>query len=1372
MLIRADLKRPLSTLLFTLLLLAPAMSAAVPGAPWGSPGDHGPGALSPVKWRTARAPKEQPASKPATKQARGAGEQAQAQQAQQAQQRTASGMVAEGGACESDAVCATGTYCDRGTCVKVQRPFNALYLFYRSEDGRFTEAFGVYWHQKGVTGYQVIFPFYWNLWSPGQETRMVFPFFYSHQNTKEGTRNYFVTLFQYRATPNEKNYRLWPLVFWTDYGDRGAGLTILPLFHYAREGTRRSVVIPALLSGFNRDPEAGFSQGLLAGIYYWKRDGAFSADGVFPLVYHSRSPEQSFTWVLPFNFHWREGQERTLMILPFFYRRSRPESSTTISLVPPLYQHREGDHSRLFALPFFYHARDGDRTFFLGGPYYHRTHKRGYSWGVVPLFFGGRTTLTSYQVVFPVFWRFTAPSRNVTVAGPAFYYRRGHKTTAGLVPLALYHRDRKAGSTIGTVLPLFYYASSEHGKRSRLVSPLFLYERDDEAQVKHWGLVIPPYYHRRDADREVDTLFPLVMRWHDKIERSTTWVVGPVVYHDDPEGGTQVVLPLYWRFSDRKTGAATSVLFPIFYRHRRPDRSHFNLLFPFYYSGADDGWGAGILPIVFAGSSKVKRGTRRHAVVFPIFWHFSRPKTGSTTVLGSLYYRSKPTGWHFGAAPLLYAGNDAGDSYQVLFPAFWHLRSHKEGYDTWIAGPGFYYSGKKGRAFGVLPIFAAGSWKGARFTTVLPPLFYHSSKADTGESFTVAGPYIGWRERDKKGRDVRGHAIFPVAYYRRSAAKTVAFTVPLFYYRRDDKGSVLASPVGGFRRDSAKQSFTGVIGPYVWHRSPEVQGRALLPIFYHWTRPGQGARTTVILPFGVRHTSPQQNALVWFPLFWKFSSPKDSQLVIFPLYWRLREKGGLDADVAFPLLWRFRRPSEGKWLDVAGPFFSAGTKDSKMLGIFPLFIYRRGKEGSTMYALPFFYRKHEAKENKTTRLYGPFYWTSYDKGYALGVLPILYRKDTPDKQYTIVAPIYWDVREPRERKRLTFYGPFFTRSKGDERAVGLAPIFYASWDKTGGRTAAMVPLFYYRGEVGRSALYTPVFGWDRSPLVKQLYAGPYFRRHSDASALDIVFPLFVRHRDHIKGQTTMLIPTYYGRWSREQAFHLFFPLVWRHRRIDTTATVVFPFYWDFNSRYASRTSIFFPALLYHRDHAARSTSVFTPPGVWVRKRPGATDAVVFPLFWHFGGDKRSTTLGLPLYWDFKRGARRCTVLFPLFWRFDSAAERTTIVANTYLYQDKKKGTYNFLFIPLFQVQRKRPQDLKVEVLGGIWGYERVGRNRLMTIFFYTFPLEPDEGIAPATQPAPPGKGGAKAPRPPRSSSGPNPSKKPPGSSYFSRPRQW
>ena len=70
--------------------------------------------------------------------------------------------------------------------------------------------------------------------------------------------------------------------------------------------------------------------------------------------------------------------------------------------------------------------------------------------------------------------------------------------------------------------------------------------------------------------------------------------------------------------------------------------------------------------------------------------------------------------------------------------------------------------------------------------------------------------------------------------------------------------------------------------------------------------------------------------------------------------------------------------------------------------------------------------------------------------------------------------------------------------------------------------------------------------------------------------------------------------------------------------------------------------------------------VFPPLLAWWRsaRRPSrSTDAVVFPLFWRFGGHD-STTVFAPLVWDFKRGDSRTTVVFPLFAALASPASAT------------------------------------------------------------------------------------------------------------------
>lgn len=1220
--------------------------------------------------------------------------------------------------CLQDENCADGFFCDNGQCIPIQTETNYLYLYYRSGDRRFTEILGIYWHRRGEQeGYRILFPLYWHFWNPEERSQVLFPFYFRFDNSAEKITNIVVPPFQFRQTPTEKNYRFWPLFFWTDYGPRGSGITVLPLFHRAREGTRTAMILPLFLSGYNRDPARGYSQGLLGGLYYWHTEKQESSKALIPLFYHHSAPERSFTWAMPLNFAWRRGEKRNLLLFPFFYRSQHPQQTLALNLVPPLIYYRERQESYLFALPFFYHHRNPSQSLFIGGPFYRSYHQDNDSgtWGIAPLLFTKSSAAQSYQILFPIFWRFRTPEKHFVLLGPLFHHRTKTQVTSGIFPAMLYHHNHQEGNRISFFLPLFYYDSVQNYQHSHIITPLFLYERDQNAGVKHWGLLAPPIYSRRDTERNIDLLFPLFMRWHNKVERSTTWVWGGLfVFNRDPEGQSQTFFPIFWRFKDAQSGAVTSILFPLYWRHRRADGSHFNILFPFYYKRSGAAFSSGLIPLFYVGKSP----THRYAVLFPIFWYVKNAQA-STHVLGPFFYRTSSKGWQAGLAPIFFAGRNQGNSHQVLFPLFWHFSSAREDYNTVVAGPFFWTRSRKSHAVGLVPLFAAGESNGVQFQTILPPLFYRSQNKQTGASKLLAGLYYSSRSADTSTK-----VFFPLAYYKKSANSTTTAFLPFFYHRNQPQSRLLITPLGGFRqRTGPDNRLDGIIGPFVFHCSPQTRGFALLPLFIHWSNPAENTRTSVLFPLGVRHISPQQNALVWFPFFWRFTSPAERSLVAFPIYWRLRQRAGMNADVVFPLFWSFR--SAQRKLHIAGPAFYHRSSDKVQAGVFPLAFYSRNKQRSAFSLLPLIFYRHQFEEGRRTWIFGPTYFKKYSDGYSAGILPLFFIKNTPEQHYAILLPVFWHSADRQTGSRITFVGPFFYQRGFDNQAVGIAPLLYHSWNSIGGRTTFALPLFYYHKEIGQSAIYTPLFGYDRSMTRTQWYAGLFFQRRSAASAIDLFAPIFLRHRNNLTGMTNIFaLPIYHGHWNAESSFHLFFPLVWRQKSIDHSSTVVLPFVWDFQNKYVSRTTVIFPLVLRHRDHVAQSTSYLTPPGLWIRNRPKATDAILFPIFWHFGGEKRSSTIGFPLYWDFKRGQNRTTIAFPLFWRFENAEEKSYIVLNNYYSRNKKNGTYNYLFVPLLQVQRKRPGDLKVEFIAGLAGYERIGRNRLLTIFFYTFPLKP------------------------------------------------
>jgi len=79
-------------------------------------------------------------------------------------------------------------------------------------------------------------------------------------------------------------------------------------------------------------------------------------------------------------------------------------------------------------------------------------------------------------------------------------------------------------------------------------------------------------------------------------------------------------------------------------------------------------------------------------------------------------------------------------------------------------------------------------------------------------------------------------------------------------------------------------------------------------------------------------------------------------------------------------------------------------------------------------------------------------------------------------------------------------------------------------------------------------------------------------------------------------------------------------------------------------------------------------------------------------------------------------------VFPFWWDFDGPNRRTVVAFNSYYWKNKTNGTYRFYFLPLFDFGRARPGDFQFNVLGGMFGYARVGRRRFLRLLFFNIPL--------------------------------------------------
>src|SRR5262249_15904223 len=114
-------------------------------------------------------------------------------------------------------------------------------------------------------------------------------------------------------------------------------------------------------------------------------------------------------------------------------------------------------------------------------PFYMHTKNEGYTTGLAPTFFAGRDHHKSYEVLFPVFWRFTNREYGhaTAVLFPFLYRRTGPSHLFSIMPVVF---GEGGGDTkMASVLPLFFW-QSKHPK-----------EKDAERGWRFW--MIPFYIH-------------------------------------------------------------------------------------------------------------------------------------------------------------------------------------------------------------------------------------------------------------------------------------------------------------------------------------------------------------------------------------------------------------------------------------------------------------------------------------------------------------------------------------------------------------------------------------------------------------------------------------------------------------------------------------------------------------------------------------------------------------------------------------------------------------------------------------------------------------------------------------------------------------
>ena len=1015
---------------------------------------------------------------------------------------------------------------------------------------------------------------------------------------------------------------------------------------------------------------------------------------IVPFYFHQPG-DSGYRHITPLlYFHTWDKHDDTRVQFPLFgWHRDKDKEETT-TVVPLLFSSYTTSPTekrfRIWPFVFMGTNRDG------GGeasilPLWWWSKKQGHGWFVAPLLLSGgqrddKRDITEVVIGLLGYYRRHADVDSWRVLFPLFFDHKTLEAHTFVAPLTWY-RSTPEGRTVGVVFPLFWsFRDAQHGTDHKLLLPLFDWQRDDVGGVRQLIVYAPIIFHRTDRKRSVDVVPPLFTRWSTKDDGGGGLIAGPFVHVHDPAGSTTSLFPVYWRFHDRLHDATTHILFPIaaVHHHTGAGGGFVGPIYGWSSSNGAGGWGAGIAPIAMFG----RNGTRTHALVLPLFAHWADSRLGvKTTAIGPLFWRTTPDGGDGGLFPLLFAGRHAHKSYAVVPGLVFH-ESDADG-ATDVVGPVYVAHGKDSWAAGVAPLAFFGR-DGTRSHQVVFPLVWHFADSATKRERLVVGPY----------------------FHRRDADETADALFPLFYVRHSPKEGFGIWPVGAWRHKDDVS--TTVVFPFVRQTNARTQ-----------------SKTSMFFPLLTLHDSPTYSVRVLFPFVWRVRDGDETDTAIFPFYFRGRapDRGW---DGVFPLFVHAWNKNASTTL--VGPIWYRARPDGgKTAGLFPLLGWGKkvvGDKKSSWFGMPGVYADHNDFNGIAHTWALDFFHFTRPDGYTTGLIPIVFawRRGTASK---VLTPIYYRQSDSARDYSLDVFTLLFAGHEGKSWKLGIFPVFLAGHDADGGWRTGLFPLFWASRNKEHATLATLLFGFSLKPSGKRVYVGPFYYRDDAETTSGALFPLAYFSKDHTSGaRTSMILPLYLDiRRGDDRQLAAYTPLVWRYHSVEATTTVGLPLFFDVNRHGESRTTGLLPLFVRNRSEVSHDSAYTIPPLLsWWRTRDdkSKTDAVVFPLFWHFGG-KNSTTVFAPLVWDFKRGESRTTVAFPIFAHWHRPQRDGSIVLNVYYSRGRgdQEGSWHLDVFPLVQVGRPRKQDLEWYFLEGLFGYSRQGRNRNLRLFWVLdFALEP------------------------------------------------
>lgn len=441
------------------------------------------------------------------------------------------------------------------------------------------------------------------------------------------------------------------------------------------------------------------------------------------------------------------------------------------------------------------------------------------------------------------------------------------------------------------------YLEEKSGQyRFRTIFPIWFDREQPGDKASNYGLL---YYRRRSEKNDADVLFPFFWRWREDQDRTT--IIGPLGFHNGPEGSDHFLAPLYF-YGQRKDG--------------------------FYLT----------IPPLLTSLKTDKNGG--HTVVGPGYCFWRGGQTCNPETADSISY---------GVFPFFFAKKDERSRYELALPLL-HYYRYEELDQSWLNvwGPVIRGHWQDREAFHVAPFYFR-VWGANEDHLTIPPLLFHYGHK--GNASLLVTPFFLQKYGDK------GESTFVTWGYARHRGRTELDMITPFYWRHEDpdaksemkllfpflysyqsprESSVAFFPFyGHFRRHGVSEST--FITPFFEHETSLTGWKTNLYPFVFVGRDRLHSHT-VVAPFFFDFVTPDSRSTVGFPIYWRFQDGNTvSQLVLNTYYREKKLASGLDWEFhVFPFFTYGETPN-GHWWNVfyglAGYTRSGAATKMRMLWI-------------------------------------------------------------------------------------------------------------------------------------------------------------------------------------------------------------------------------------------------------------------------------------------------------------------------------------------------------------------------------------------------------------------------------------------------------